>query len=203
MRRIRFRILEMTKRRKPLIIKWRASARLLARTLTPIAPQAFACGKETIAIAKCEPLRSSLRSLTSELAASFRLPDKAKTHQYYPNEKAVSHGVLPEFLLAYKKKGKLPNWMNWMNCTGSFWYSIDQVAYLQEKDEELVKIPRPFFLTSTELIKDNKIFAKSNAKALLTLAYQKHTCLPSGRSKKPPLCKGRWLAKQDGGIVKS
>ena len=28
-------------------------------------------------------------------------------------------------------------------------------------------------------------------------------CYPSGVEKEPPLCKGRWLAKQDGGIVKS
>ena len=32
-------------------------------------------------------------------------------------------------------------------------------------------------------------YDKSNAKALLTLAYQKHSCLPSERSKKPLLCK--------------
>ena len=35
---------------------------------------------------------------------------------------------------------------------------------------------------------------KSNAKALLTLTFQKFfTYLPGGR-KKPPLCKGRWHA---------
>ena len=44
---LRFRIFGKTKRRKPLIIKWRASASSLARALTQIAPRAFACGKET------------------------------------------------------------------------------------------------------------------------------------------------------------
>ena len=46
MHRLGFWIFGKTKRRKPLIIKWRASASSLARTPTQIAPRAFAWGKE-------------------------------------------------------------------------------------------------------------------------------------------------------------
>ena len=60
-------------------------------------------------------------------------------------------------------------------------------------------------LIPKEIIKQKShtlYYDKSNAKALLTSAYQKSfPYLPEGR-KKPPLCKGRWHAKCDGGIVK-
>ena len=66
-------------------------------------------------------------------------------------------------------------------------------------------VSRNLIPKAKEIIKQKShtpYYDKSNAKALLTSAYQKSfPYLPEGR-KKPPLCKGRWHAKRDGGIVK-
>ena len=59
-----------------------------------------------------------------------------------------------------------------------------------------------FFLTSTDLIKDTSILSKVTQRHFWHRHIKSLCDYLSGGKKEPPLCKGRWQPKADGGVVK-